>query len=269
MPIAHVPDMPAPVPTPQHCRAPQFARRPLLRGLPPWLALTALALLTWWHGTAHAAASGALGNLGGVPVRIPPEFAHFLEYEGDPALLEARTGPVPTRSLQSPIRSFGFDILYPEMLGVTPQTATRRQQATIETSMWLSVTVLAGTHDRGEHFLAQAEHNLHQPALWKFPLKTMARPLYGLTGYAPERGSPMDKRHKSLYVHRNAQGQVDTYIECSNRPWLSAPCTLHADLRPAMRASLEIHFRRDLLGSWADMQRAVIQVMASFKTQPD
>jgi hypothetical protein len=258
-----------PAPALPHPRAPQLALPRRHHSRLQLLAITWLAILACWLNAAHAAAPGALGNLGGVPVRIPPEFAHFLEYEGDPALLEARTGPVPTRSLQSPIRSFGFDILYPEMLGVTPQTATRRQQATIETSMWLSVTVLAGTHDRGEHFLAQAEHNLHQPALWKFPLKTMARPLYGLTGYAPERGSPMDKRHKSLYVHRNAQGQVDTYIECSNRPWLSAPCTLHADLRPAMRASLEIHFRRDLLGSWADMQRAVIQVMASFKTQPD
>ncbi|BFM04028.1 hypothetical protein Psyaliredsea_26750 [Psychrobacter alimentarius] len=53
-----------------------------------------------------------IGDLGGVPVDLPKNFVHLVEYDGDPAWGKKREGPQPTRSYDSKINSFGFDVRY-------------------------------------------------------------------------------------------------------------------------------------------------------------
>lgn len=221
---------------------------------------------TWQaHETQPAVAQGLLG---GTAVRIPAAFARLLEYDDDPELFEARSTQPSPHTRPSPIRSFGFDVLYPEMLGVTPDTLLRRQQARIETSMWLHVSVLSASRYLGDDFLQLKTADLSQPGLWKFPLKAQQALVAGLSAYTSEGGPPQDFRHLTIYVHRDEKGLVDTYIECQDAPRPSASCTLYSTLPPPMKASLQIQFRSALLPQWQPMRQAVMTHIQAFHQAP-
>jgi hypothetical protein len=214
----------------------------------------------------HEAHDGpAIGNLGGVPVQIPSEFARFLEYDGDPGLFAKRQGPVPVRTAQSVIRSFGFEVLFPQMVGVTSETAALRKQTPMEISMWLNVGLRAGHDYKGEQFLDLMADDLNAPKAQRVPLQRTPGGVFGMTAYAPKGSATDNFRLNTRYVHRDGNGHVDTYIECYPDPLIYTPCTLYTDLRPAMRASLEVHFRKDMLPSWQAIQQSVTRVVLSFK----
>lgn len=243
-------------------------------------AMMALSAFAWWltaaprgrslqdtwqaHETPSAVVTGRLGD---TSVRIPAAFANLLEYDDDPALFEARQR-ASNHSAQSPIRSFGFDILYPEMIGVTPATQALRQQATIETSMWLHVSLLAASRYQGDDFLQLKAADLLDASLWKFPLKVQPGSAYALSTFTSQGGDPQDFRHQTIHVHRDEHGQVDAYIECQDAPRPSASCTLYSTLPPPMKASLRIQFRRALLPQWQPMRQAVMTHIQTFSQAP-
>ena len=68
---------------------------------------------------AQFATRNMVGDLGGVPVAIPRHFANYVEYEGDPGFGEKRIGPRPERTHASKLTSFGFDVRFPDMAGVS------------------------------------------------------------------------------------------------------------------------------------------------------
>ena len=208
------------------------------------------------------------GNLGGVPVRIPTEFAHFVEYDGDPGFLEPRKGPVPERSLQSRLRSFGFDVLYPEMLGLTPQTQSMGYHDNINLSMWVHVSIDSGERYPGPQALRNQEKALDDPQWWRFPLKKKSEPFYGLTVFESQGGAPQDRRHVTLYTHHNQAGQIDAYIDCDDAPKPAARCTLEADMSPDMGVNLSIDVRRAMVPQWADILKNVKAKVLAFKHMP-
>jgi len=213
----------------------------------------------------------AIGDLGGAPVHIPPEFAHHLEYNDDPGLFEERKGPVPERTFQSPIRSFGFNILFPEMVGVTPATAPLKRATSMETSMWLFVGVSAHRSYLGERFLQSMGDALDDPKEQRIPIRRTPGEVFGLVAYAPvkAKGDPQENfRWHTRFVHRDAQDRVDTYIECYEEAFIYTPCTLHMDLRPAMRATVTVSFRKDMLPDWHAIQQSVKKVLLSFRDTP-
>lgn len=210
----------------------------------------------------------AIGDLGGATVHIPREFAHHLEYNDDPGLFEERKGPVPKRNFQSPIRSFGFHILFPEMVGVTPTTAPLKRATSMETSMWLFVGVGAHSSYLGERFLQSAGNALDDPKAQRIPIRRTPGEVFGLTAYAPikAKGDPhANFRWHTRFAHRDAQGQVDTYIECYEEAFIYTPCTLYMDLRPEMHASVRIKFRKDMLPEWQAIQQSVRTVLLGFR----
>jgi hypothetical protein len=210
----------------------------------------------------------AIGNLGGVPVRIPTEFAHFVEYDADPGFLEPRKGPVPERTQQSRLRSFGFDVLYPEMLGLTQQTQSMGYHDNIYLSMWVDVSINSGERDYGAKALSNLEKSMDEPQWWKFPLKKTQALFHGLTVFESQGGDPKDNRHVTVYTHHNQAGDIDAYIDCYDTPHPAAPCTLEADMRPDMNANLRIGFRRGLVPQWADILKNVKTKILSFKHTP-
>lgn len=209
-----------------------------------------------------------IGNLGGMPVQVPTEFAHFVEYDGDPAFLEQRKGPAPERTPQSRIRSLGFDLLYPELLGLTPQTQSMGHHDNIYLSMWVHVSLDSGERYDGDHALRNLEPPIHDPARWKFPLKEAPDKIHGLTAYASQGGDPKDFRHVTVYTHHNGEGQLDAYIECHDAPHPAAPCNLHASMSPEVHADIGIHFRRGLLAQWADILTNAKAKILTFKHTP-
>ena len=209
-----------------------------------------------------------IGNLGGVPVLIPTEFAHFVEYDGDPGFLEPRKGPVPERTQQSRLRSFGFDLLYPEMLGLTPQTQSMGYHDNIYLSMWVHASINSGERYYGDHSLSNLEPPLHDPKRWKFPLKEAPAKFHGLTAHESQGGDATDFDHVTIYTHHNASGELDTYIKCHDDPHPAAPCSLQASMSPSMRADIDIHFRRGLVPQWADILKKVKAKVMTFKHTP-
>jgi hypothetical protein len=82
-----------------------------------------------------------IGDLGGLPVSIPPRIARFVEYEGDPHFLEPRHGPRPVRTFESKLRSFGFEVRFPDMALVHDETPEQKREIHSFNTMWLSVGV--------------------------------------------------------------------------------------------------------------------------------
>jgi hypothetical protein len=83
-----------------------------------WFKLTSL----WLGGfqppemaAAQYSSKDVVGNLGGLPVRLPRYAVQYVEYDGDPGWSGKRQGPVPERTMESKLTSFGFDVRYPDM----------------------------------------------------------------------------------------------------------------------------------------------------------
>jgi hypothetical protein len=216
-----------------------------------------------------------IGNLGGVPVRIPIEFAESVEYDDDPAILQPRLMPTPTRTLTSKLRSFGFYARYPDMIGPASEEARKDRAAHLPgNTFWISVGLKAGEDYPG----AGATHRLTTATLanpdsfTKAPFqlateKTCGLETYVLAGNDLRSGKPIreDSDARDVFVSRDAAGQATTFIRCSNRPLSAAPCTQHFDLEPQMHALAYISFRRGLLCEWRGIQSAASQLIFSFK----
>ena len=93
---------------------------------------------------ARYSKSDAVGDLGGMPVTIPQYFANFVEYEGDPGW-EKRVGPVPKRDHHSKLVSFGFEVRFPDMVGLnSDELKEDHQNSTIYNTQWLDVGITTG-----------------------------------------------------------------------------------------------------------------------------
>ena len=216
-----------------------------------------------------------VGDLGGVPVRIPIEFAKSVEYDDDPAILEPRRKPVPARNFSSRLRSFGFDFRYPDMAGPSSEEARKDRAAHLPGStFWISVGLNAGEDYHGAGSTERiTSGTLGSPepatgASYKLAAeKTCGLEAYVLTGNDARSGKP-NREHSNaedVFIGRDAAGKATTYIECSNRPLNAAPCKQHFDLEPQMHAKVYLSYRRGLLCEWRGIQGATSQLISSFR----
>lgn len=236
-----------------------------------------------------------VGDLGGVPVRIPHYFANYVEYDGDPGFGEKRQGPIPERTYQSKLSSFGFKVRFPDMAGLSsPEMWKDHDQykdpywkdyydPIKSISPWIRVGFRSGAIYPGDGFLeywvnATLAFNAEREGYAALSHKNYAKlpkTEHGLTVYAPPGIDP--KTHKpyredddaqDLFVHRDKSGKVDTYIECSNRNlnnFKFSPCTQHISMEPRMRAEIYISYTRHHLPYWQQIQRNVSELVWSFK----
>ena len=225
--------------------------------------------------SAAGSARVVTGDLGGVPVRIPHEFARSVEYDDDPAILEPRLKPVPARDFSSKLRSFGFDFRYPDMMGPDSAEARKDQAAHLPgNTFWIFVGLNAGRDYHGagsteritSGTLASPDPTTgasYQPAAEK----TCGLDAYVLTGNDPKSGE-LNREHSNatdVFVGRDAAGRAATYIECSNRPLSAAPCKQHFDLEPQMHAMVYLSYRRGLLCEWRGIRGATSKLISSFR----
>jgi len=216
-----------------------------------------------------------IGDLGGVPVRVPLEFAKNVEYDDDPAILQPRLKPVRVRSYSSRLRSFGFDVRYPDMAGTGSEEARKDRAAHLPgNTFWILVGLNAGEHYPGAgstERLTSSRLGRPEPATGApYQLaaeKTCGLDTYVLTGNDPNGDKP-NREHSNaqdVFVGRDAAGNATTFIQCSNRPLHAAPCKQFFDLEPQMRAMVYIHYRRGLLCEWRGIQGATSQLISSFR----
>jgi hypothetical protein len=222
---------------------------------------------------------GAIGHLGGVPVSIPKEFAHFVEYDGDPGFLEKRKGPVPKRTFESGICSFGFDIRYPDMMPVNKQTLKDKLEENIYTTMWMGVGILSNSaygYDGPDKMTRFAKYGLENGKYFhRYEEQPERR--YGLVVFVPvdvdlsrrdiNSGNPKgrDSTDINIYHDRANDGTVSTYIRCSNTNHEAATCKHFFDLSPEMKASVNILYRKGLLQYWREIQDGVTRTVLGFR----
>ncbi|MCF1442998.1 hypothetical protein [Ralstonia pseudosolanacearum] len=213
----------------------------------------------------------AIGHLGGIPVSIPRPYAHFLEYDGDPSFTEPRKGPRPERTFESGIRSFGFKVHYPDMEVTSATNLDKQKQESIYTSMWLTVGVNSNSAYGGKEFPTGSVRSIQ---FKKYKYERHNTKYYDLETYVPvnvddearKKGNgAADMFDYNIYYHKNARGQVDTYIKCINVSHEAAPCEQVFNLFPAMAADVSVSYRRELLKHWQEIQLSVSKSIIGFK----
>ena len=247
-------------------------------------AIAAAALVLWAcsdagsDGRPSAGASSVrevVGDLGGVPVRIPIEFAESVEYDDDPGILEPRRKAAPARDFSSRLRSFGFRVRYPDMVGLGSEAARNDRDAHLPgNTFWILVGLKAGEDYVGVGSAERmASATIDRPeaitgALYQLAAeRTCGLDTYVLTGNDLESGKPNQEHSNAedIFVGRDATGKATTFIECSNRPLNAAPCTQHFDLEPQMHAQVYLMYRRGLLCEWRGIQSTTSQLISSFR----
>lgn len=222
-----------------------------------------------------------VGNLGGVPVSIPKPYAKFVEYDDDPHFMEARKSPPPPRTYQSPLRSFGFDIRFPDMQPVTDQNYNEFRKASIQTTMWMRVGIASNSiyGFDGDHAMARYAQNILADVARTFHYEKLPRDTYGLVGYTPVNadlsrrelgkgfGGP-DMLDYNVYFHQDSDGEVDAYIKCWNMTHLAERCEHRFLLTPEMRTEVTVGYRSELLPHWREIQSSVTKVMLGFRVTP-
>jgi len=133
------------------------ARKPYLKWT-LWSALGVVVLIciaAWfklaslWLGgfqppdmaAAQYSSKDVVGNLGGLPVRLPRYAVHLVEYDGEPSWGKSKNSAPRTEA--TGIKSFGFYVRYPDMQMIDSYASEKEQKSqSIYTTMWLSVGVI-------------------------------------------------------------------------------------------------------------------------------
>ncbi|WP_247538721.1 hypothetical protein [Ralstonia pseudosolanacearum] len=225
-----------------------------------------------WITQEEHRADPAIGHLGGVPVSIPRPYAHFLEYDGDPSFTEPRKGPRPDRTFESGLRSFGFQVHYPDMEVASITNLDKQKRENIYTSTWLSVGVSSNSDYPGQYYPEGQVLGMNDK---KYKYERIGVNEYGLETYIPinvdegarkKGGGAADMFDYNIYYHKDTTGRVDTYIRCINVTHEAAPCKQMFNLYPEMKASITVGYRRDLLKDWREIQSSVSKIVLGFKT---
>lgn len=222
-----------------------------------------------------------IGDLGGVPVSISKPYAHFVEYDSDPHFMEQRKGPPPKHTFQSKLRSFGFEIRYPDMAALTDETAKQQRLETIYTTTWMRVGINSNSYygSAGDAFLETKIAAI--PAGNYYRYKELPGRVHDLSGYTPlgidksrrgygvlVDGKVADMNDENIYFHRDQDGKADAYIKCSNMLHEAASCELKFNMLPTMRAHVSVSFRKELLPHWKEIRSSVTQVILGFRVHP-
>lgn len=212
---------------------------------------------------------------------IPAHFAEYVEYDGDPGWGEKRKGPVPVRTPQSRLSSFGFDVRYPDMAGKsTPELRKEKREEMLNTTTWLLVGIQSGEIYPGDGFMDRGfQHGLNRPSTFALSnFERLNESQYGLEVYAPKgidpkTGNPwrQDRGAEDAFVYRNSAGHVEAEIRCSNDEGLGERhrrirhCRHKFSLEPLAKVKVSVSYRRGLLPEWRRIQDSVRDLIFSFK----
>ncbi|MFZ6799361.1 hypothetical protein [Undibacterium sp. Di24W] len=216
----------------------------------------------------------AVGDLGGMPVTIPRHFANFVEYEGDPGWSK-REGPVPARDHHSKLVSFGFNVRFPDMVGLSSEELRENKQSfNIYNTPWIYVGITTGKNfgdglglERTfagymEENVSKVEHQMTK----QFDLDIYTHVVVEAN---TKKIIVADSFDKDVFIERNAQGKLVGFITCSKVSHAAAPCDLFFQLDPNLKAWVNIIFRRSLLSEWKQMKSLVTTLVLDFRKPVD
>lgn len=223
-----------------------------------------------------------IGNLGGVPVNLPPSIVELVEYDDSPGFdpEKLRTYDPPTRSYQSIIESLGFDFRNHDSVLYDRNDPTLRQEYDSERRQggddWVSINISAGSrygtnpHALDDYF----DSSLHLAEMASIAYVNTGKEIYGLALYInggtdPKTQRPLREhwRAKDMFVFRDEQGNVQTIIECSNRNIKSPSCTHDFNFPPPMKIRISMMYLRQNLFLWKEIQDKTINFVLDFQAK--
>jgi hypothetical protein len=232
----------------------------------------------FWAKPQDSKNSPVIGDLGGVSVEIPRDYARFVGYNKGKYLKENSSDKKANPAYQSKLRSLGFEVRYPDMASVKVQS---KEEKDIFTTMWMRVGVNTGEDYGVDGYLNRKKERYINPTLPCFSKCFIYHPLnndiYGLTGYTPKGtgvdiekrsinfGRGTDLRDQNIYFVQNNTDHVTTFITCSNRSHTAARCTQYFNLSPRMKAHIRVNYRKGLLPHWQKIQQSVSNLFYDFE----
>ncbi len=216
-----------------------------------------------------------VGHVGGMPVRIPRDIARFVEYDGDPRFGERRLGPPPRRTSQSAIKSFGFQVRFPDWATLSDKEAEEDYRLTrIGTSRWITVGVISGGIYPKDGFLDRAVHNRilrrNSHPLDQFapiPSEYLGLSAYAIPGIDPTTGAPYRSSGfaEDLFVAWTSEGKVTTYISCKTAQ-RNPSCHHSWSLEQlGIKAEMTATYPRRMLENWKEIQEGSTEKLFEFR----
>ena len=273
------------------------AARPKHRGR--WAIVLLLSLLTLFGGVlvllmyitgvagngfmppqmaaAYYTPKDVVGDLGGMPVTIARHIPHMVEYDGDPGWGEKRKGPVPERTHTSRLASFGVYVRYPDMATLsTPELWNEFEKKPMYHHTWLNLTFHSGSRYPGHGFLdrrfwGEMKEPYRDYAIYQATSTSIkGLELFVASGTNPHTGQPWRYEYSGgdMYIHRNRQGKVTTFIRCTFRSGLQSYAICWQDWSMesyGLRIKLSALYAPNLLPQWQSIQAHVSRFVLEFK----
>ena len=217
----------------------------------------------------------AIGDLGGMPMKMPRHMAELLEYDGDPGWAPAPDWRPSVRTFESKINSFGFYVRYPD--GLTLDSWARREEKRLTPpweDRWISVGVKSSKRYPRDGFLETYVrlHLLdHEGKSVNHRYYRRSQDEHGLEVYRltppPKGPDPTRALVSEEFVGRDAAGKVISTFDCTvsfdaNRSRCSQVWSMETQ---GLRIQLTASYRRPLLQHWRDIQPMVTQMVLGFR----
>ena len=233
-----------------------------------------------------------IGNLGGVPVNLPSSVVRLVEYDDSPGwdFEKLRTYNPLTRSYQSIITSFGFYFFNSDAQLLDNNDPALRERDDKDWGIDGTKSDRVGVHISFNPTLPPKYKNLDRmlaadidkeqlsvpsPNYLGFYEKTSEQ-LYGLEVYAnpgidQKTGRPWreNKFSSDIFIGRDKEGHVQTYIECSNSPVPAPSCLHHFIFPPPINIYIKIDYVRPRLSQWEIIQNNAIKIVEDFIKLPE
>ncbi len=228
-----------------------------------------------------------IGDLGGMKVRIPRHYAEYVEYDGDPGFGEKRKTPIPERTFDSRLSSFGMNVRFPDMEGLenAQMREERRRSFLREDNPWISIGINAGQiypksgSEAADRNARAVTDTVNSPTtFWFSNYERLPDLIYSLEAYVvpgvdPRTGKPGRESDSTsdIYIHRATTGRADTYIRCGRTsvPGGVASCQMSFGLEPRAQVHLSVSFVRSRLSQWHEIRHSVIDFLTSFEIREE
>lgn len=228
-----------------------------------------------------------IGNLGGVPVHLP-QGVDYLEYSDspgwDPEAIKNYNPDV--RTYNSVIESFGFEFRNKDLAIYDRRDNQLYKERNFDYDYfngdgWVDVSISSGKSYGNVKealtatFNSRTDGTYLQPPypvyIWHYE-RLEKEDKYGLETYAnpgvnPKSNRPWreDMHANDLFIVKDENNLVKTYIECSTLSVRYPPCSHDIRFPDHMKIRLRINYSRKNLKHWQEYENNAIKIINSFK----
>jgi hypothetical protein len=173
-----------------------------------------------------------------------------------------------------------MDVRFPDMKGLenAQMRKEKREQPPMERT-WVRIGITAGEIYPGDGFLDRRTkaslfhaYTPESKGHWLFTYGRMPDDEYDLEVWClsetdPRTGKPARENINShdVYIHREASGKVDAYIDCSRKGFTY--CNMDTSLEPKAHVVVAVNFHLGMLPEWKRIRQSAHELLLSFEVK--